>query len=71
MNLANTPTTQAAFAAACVNLNSIGIYELFESISQELRDEIYTLAEEPYNEPCRDAMIKLGDKYNINSLKNY
>lgn len=79
-----TPTTVKAFVEACKTLDNETIYELFENtISQELRDELYShgrpyaetveqnLAGTHTFEPCRDAMITLGKKYNVQSLIDY
>ena len=80
----NTPRTVQAFVQTCATLSNEEIYELFENeISQELRDEIYSYSR-PYAEtveqnlagthtfePCRDAMITLGQKYNIQNLIDY
>jgi hypothetical protein len=77
-------STVQQFVEACKTLDNEGIYELFEvKISQDLRDELYTFAR-PYAEtvaqnlagthtfePCRDAMITLGLKYNVQSMIDY
>ena len=66
------PNTIAEFAAACKTLDNLYIYILFEDdISQELRDKIYALAEKDCCEPVRDALIKIGLQYNVQSLIDY
>ena len=48
------------------------IFNLFEEvISEELQTEIYKLADDESPEPCREAMIKLGYMFGVNSLINY
>ncbi len=77
-------STVQQFAEACKSLDNNAIYELFEDvISQQLRDEIYEFSR-PYAdtvaqnlagthtfEPCRDAMIAIGVKYNVQTLIDY
>lgn len=78
------PSTVEEFAEACKSLDNEAIYELFEDeITQDLRDELYgygrpyaetmeqNLAGTHTFEPCRDAMITLGLKYNVQSLIDY
>lgn len=76
--------TVQQFVEACKQLDSNAIYELFEDvISQDLRSELYSYSR-PYAEtvaqnlagthtfePCRDAMITLGLKHNVQSLIDY
>ena len=80
----NTPRTVQAFVQTCATLSNDEIYELFENeISEDLRSELYSYSR-PYTndpelnaagthtfEPCRDAMITLGQKYNIQNLIDY
>lgn len=48
------------------------IFNLFEDeISQNLRDEIYKLADANSNEPCRSSMIKLGYMFGVKTLIEY
>ncbi len=66
------PTTIAEFAEACKDLSNEEIYCLFEEdISQDLRDSIYCYSSIGCNEPCRDALIKIGTQYSIQSLIDY
>ena len=81
---AHVPKTVAEFVDACKTLDHFGIYLLFEDdIAPELRSELYSYSR-PYAdtveqslagthtfEPCRDAMITLGNKYNVQSLISY
>jgi len=81
---AHTPRTVAEFVAACKTLDNFDIYVLFEEeITQDLRNELYSYSR-PYAEtvaqnlagthtfePCRDAMITLGLKHNVQSLIDY
>ena len=82
MSTQSIPTTVFEFVEACKTLDNDGIFTLFEdTISQDLRHELYRYSL-PYNhgdvydpaltfEPCRDAMITLGVKYNVQSLINF
>ena len=64
--------TVADFAAACKHLDSDDIYNLFEyDIADALRDEIISYAHEDSVEPVRDAMIRIGRIYSVNSLAHY
>jgi hypothetical protein len=64
--------TTKEFALACKDLTANEIYELFEDdISDDLRDAIYAAADPKSPEPCRSAMIKLGNKHDIQSLIDY
>jgi hypothetical protein len=80
----HTPQTGVEFVNACKTLDNDGIYMLFEEkISEKLRDELYSFSRPYANnveqnlagthtfEPCRDAMITLGMKYNVQSLIDY
>ena len=60
-------------AKACVNMTNDEIYEFFEFVvADSLRDEILDkYSDETSPEPCRQAMIALGEKYNIQSLIDY
>ena len=78
------PNSVEDFVQACKTLDNCGIYALFEDeITQELRKELYGFSR-PYAdtvaqnlagthtfEPCRDAMITLGLKHNVQSLIDY
>jgi hypothetical protein len=63
------------FATACIPLTDEqgqGIYELLEfGISDDLRNEILKVAPIGSNEPFREAMIKLGYMFGVESLINY
>lgn len=64
--------TIAEFAAACKHLTSDEIYVLFEDeISQELRDEIYLWSDDDSDEPCRNALNKLGMYFSVQTLAKY
>ncbi len=66
------PKTIKAFAELCEQLDHDAIYQLFEDvISQELRDEIIEYTHSTTNEPVRDALVKIGEDYGIQSLINY
>ena len=61
------------FAYACKDLDDAqgrGIYELFESAPDELRDEIFKLDDNSI-EPTRCSLIKLGYMFHIETLINY
>ena len=61
------------FAYACKDLDDAkgrGIYELFESAPDELRDEIFKLDDNSI-EPTRCSLIKLGYLFHIETLINY
>ena len=61
------------FCEICRTLTSAQIYELFEDlIDKDIHTAIYSCGRgDAVNEPCRDALITLGEKYNIQSLKDY
>ena len=61
----------ANFAFECSNLTANEIYEKFEfATSEAVRSEIYALAPSDSCEPCRHAMLVLGEMYGIASLCN-
>ena len=67
-----TENSIKCFAETCEGLTCNEIYNLFEDlISYELRDFIYTSYPSTSPEPCRAAMIAMGEKYNIQSLINF
>lgn len=61
------------FAEFSRKLTSEEVYDLLESTSQDLRNEIYytfwTPAENP--EPARSAMRQMGARYVVDSLMQY
>jgi hypothetical protein len=61
------------FVDICKTLTSDQIYVLFEElIDKDLQAALYACGRgDAVNEPCRDAMITLGKKYNIQSLIDY
>jgi hypothetical protein len=64
--------TVAEFAEACKHLEHEEIYELFEDdISQELRDMIYAYSEANCNEPCRNALNRIGRIFSVQTLAEY
>ena len=64
--------TVADFAAACKHLTHDEIYVLFEDdISEELRNEIISLAFVESNEPVREALNYIGRMYNVQTLADY
>jgi len=65
-------STVQQFAEACKQLTCVEIYELFEfELSQDMRDTIYTQYESESCEPCRAAMIAIGNKFNVQSLQDF
>jgi hypothetical protein len=67
------PDTVAKFAEICKQLSSDDIYELFEyRISDSVRNEIFALsAEKTSPEPVRLRLNMLGEKYDVQALKDY
>lgn len=65
--------TVSQFAEACKTLTSEEIYELFEfSLSEEMRDKIYAIADNPDAfEPVREAMCEIGKQFNVQALIDY
>lgn len=60
------------FAQACDGFTTDEIYNFFEDcISDELHDFIYASYPSTSPEPCRAAMIAIGEKYDIQSLKDF
>ena len=60
------------FAEVCAAMTPGEIYEFFEdTITDEMRGHIYTSYPSTSPEPMRAAMIAIGEKYNIQSLKDY
>ena len=65
-------TTVEDFAVACKHLTHDEIYEMFEDdISQELRDAIYAYSEANCNEPCRNALNRIGRIFSVQTLATY
>lgn len=61
-----------AFAKACHGKSSDFIYDLFENkLSDDVRDRIYSHAEEGNPEPARSAFNTIGSLMNVLSLKYY
>lgn len=73
------PQSVAEFIAACKADPNLDIYEMFESMPDAARNEVYAHAQalaEPrklYNdvEPTRASFIVLGKHYNVQSLFDY
>lgn len=64
--------TVTEFVAACSQLDSDDIYDLFEyDISDSLRNEILSLAAVDSAEPVREALNFLGNKFNVAQLSEY
>jgi hypothetical protein len=61
------------FATAVIKMvDSNDIYDLFEfNTPDALRDEIFKLAPDWSDEPVREAMIKLGYMFHVETLINF
>ena len=66
-------TTVAQFAEACKQLDSEGIYQLFEfDLSETVREAVYAVADNPdAAEPAREAFNAIGLQFNVQSLADY
>jgi hypothetical protein len=61
------------FATAVIKMvDSNDIYELFEfNTPDALRDEIFKLADADSTEPVREAMVKIGYMFHVETLINF
>lgn len=66
------PTTVKQFAEICRTLDNDLIYDFFGfDISEELRGDIICEADIGSNEPVRQAFNRIGEQYDVQSLKDY
>ena len=66
------PATILEFVQACSSLDSDSIFELFEyTISESLRDEVFSLSDPGSPEPLRSALYRLGEEHKVQSLIDY
>ena len=61
------------FVELCRHLDREQIYHVFNSevLKERIRNEVYEYSRIIDNEPCRAAMIRLGEKYGVQSLIDY